>query len=72
MDRRCECPCHGSQYVPGTGPPYYDPPGLAVAGPASLQSPPNNQLSMATIAISSTGTISATGLVGEVGCGQKC
>ncbi len=72
VDRRCECPCHGSQYVPGTGPPYYDPPGLAVAGPASLQTPPNNQLPMATISISSNGTISATGLVGEVGCGQKC
>lgn len=71
-DKLCECPCHGSEYVPGTGLPYNDPPGLAIAGPASLQTPPNNQLPMATIKIASDGTISATGIVGQIGCGQKC
>ena len=44
------CPCHGSTYVPGTGQyPNFTPasnqlPGTAVAGPASLQSSPNNTL----------------------------
>ena len=47
-------------------------PGLAVAGPASLQVAPNNQLPVITLSIASTGTISATGVVGQVGCGQKC
>ncbi len=77
-DRRMECPCHGSQYVPGTGEyPNFavatdKPPGLAVAGPASLQTPPNNMAPIVKLSIASDGTISATGLVGQVGCGQLC
>lgn len=68
------CPCHGSQYLPGglAGSPQSDEAGLAVAGPASLQTPPNNWLAHATIKIASDGTISATGIVGQVGCGLKC
>ncbi len=68
------CPCHGSQYVPG-GPPGSQGasnPGLAVGGPASLQTPPNNQLPVITISIASDGAISATGVVGQIGCGQHC
>ena len=73
-DERCECPCHGSQYVPGGVPGSIGAtaPGTAVAGPASLQTPPNNQLPLITITIASDGTISATGIVGQIGCGQKC
>lgn len=71
-DQRGECPCHGSQYVPGTGAPWNKPPGTAVQGPASLQTPPNNQLPIITLSIASDGTITATGLIGQVGCGQKC
>ena len=77
-DKRMECPCHGSQYVPGTGqypnfPPATDqPPGMAVAGPASLQTPPNNMAPIVKLSIASDGTISATQLIGHVGCGQKC
>ena len=71
-DQRGECPCHGSQYVPGTGAPWNKSPGTAVLGPASLQTPPNNQLPIITLKIASDGTISATGLIGSVGCGQKC
>jgi rieske iron-sulfur protein len=78
VDRRMECPCHGSQYVPGSGPypnflaASYKPPGDAVAGPASLQTPPNNMLPIITLAVSSDGTLSATGIIGQIGCGQKC
>lgn len=73
-DRRAECPCHGSQYVPGGVPGSQGAgnPGIAVAGPASLQTPPNNQLPLVTISIASDGTISATGLIGQIGCGQYC
>jgi rieske iron-sulfur protein len=72
-DQRAECPCHGSQYVPGMGPPYDKPPGTAVLGPASLQTPPNNQLPMLELTIAKEGTISTTGtLVGQIGCGQLC
>lgn len=77
-DMRMECPCHGSQYVPGSGTypllPLADnkPPGLAVEGPASLQVPPNNQLPMITLKINADGSFSATGIVGQVGCGQDC
>jgi len=77
-DKRMECPCHGSQYVPGSGQypalPQADnqPPGLAVEGPASLQVTPNNQLPIITLKIESDGTFSATGVVGQIGCGQKC
>ena len=71
-DQRGECPCHGSQYVPGTGPPWNKPPGTAVLGPASLQTPPNNQLPIITLSIAADGTISATGMKGQVGCGQLC
>ena len=72
-DQRMECPCHGSQYVPGTGSPYDKPPGTAVLGPASLQTPPNNQLPMLELAIAQDGTISTPGtLVGQIGCGQLC
>lgn len=73
-DERGECPCHGSQYAPG-GPPGSlgaTEPGIAVAGPAYLQTPPNNQLPVITLTISSDGTVSATGIVGQIGCGQKC
>ena len=79
-DHRGECPCHGSQYVPGTaGTDVYasypsaidQPPGMAVGGPASLQTPPNNMLPIFTLSISSDGTISATGLIGQIGYGQK-
>ena len=77
-DMRMECPCHGSQYVPGTGTypllPVADnkPPGLAVEGPASLQTPPNNQLPIIKLQINSDGSFSAIGTVGQVGCGQDC
>jgi Rieske Fe-S protein len=73
-DFRGICPCHGSQYIPGAkaGTSDADQPGLAVAGPASLQTPPNNQLPVITLKIASDGTISATGIVGQIGCGQKC
>ncbi len=77
-DMRMECPCHGSQYVPGSGTypnlPIADnkPPGLAVEGPASLQTPPNNMLPIITLKINSDGTFSATGIIGQVGCGQDC
>ena len=77
-DMRMECPCHGSQYVPGSGTypslPLADdkPPGLAVEGPASLQTPPNNMLPIITLKINSDGTFSATGIIGQVGCGQDC
>ncbi|MDG6908707.1 MAG: twin-arginine translocation signal domain-containing protein, partial [Nitrososphaerota archaeon] len=66
------CPCHGSQYVPGDGPPYHEPPGYAVGGPASLQAPPNNMLPVITLSADPDGTLYATGIVGQVGCGQKC
>jgi rieske iron-sulfur protein len=55
-DVRMECPCHGSQYTPTTG--------LAVAGPASLQACPNNQLPMLNIKVNSDGTISTVNLPG--------
>ncbi len=77
-DMRMECPCHGSQYVPGSGIypslPIADnkPPGLAVEGPASLQTPPNNMLPIITLQYNSDGTFTATGIVGVVGCGQDC
>jgi rieske iron-sulfur protein len=77
-DQRMECPCHGSQYVPGTGQyPNFtqasnQPPGKAVAGPASLQTPPNNTLPIIKLSIAADGTISATSIVGQVGCGQLC
>ncbi|MGI0092025.1 MAG: twin-arginine translocation signal domain-containing protein [Nitrososphaerales archaeon] len=73
-DHRGECPCHGSQYLPGGTPGSQgaDNPGIAVAGPASLQTPPNNQLPIITLTIASDGTISANSIVGQVGCGQKC
>jgi rieske iron-sulfur protein len=82
--RRMQCPCHGSNYVPGTGnysPPKYNPgfpaatnqpPGQAVAGPASLQVAPNNQLPIIQLSVASDGTLTATGIVGQIGCGQKC
>jgi Rieske Fe-S protein len=68
------CPCHGSQYLPGglVGTPQAKEAGLAVAGPASLQTPPNNWLAHATIKIAQDGTISATNIVGQVGCGLNC
>ena len=68
------CPCHGSQYIPGgiAGSANSTEPGLAVAGPASLQTPPNIQLPVITLKIASDGTISATGVVGQIGCGLKC
>jgi Rieske Fe-S protein len=73
-DFRGICPCHGSQYIPGAeaGAPNANQPGLAVEGPASLQTPPNNQLPVITLSIASDGTISATNIVGQIGCGQKC
>lgn len=66
------CPCHGSQFVPGDGPPYNDIPGTAISGPAASQPAPNNTLPVAILSIAEDGTISATGIVGQVGCGQKC
>lgn len=77
-DMRAECPCHGSQYVPGSGsyPNFpvasYKPVGYAVAGPASLQTPPNNILPVVTLQAADDGTLSATGIVGQIGCGQLC
>jgi rieske iron-sulfur protein len=79
-DMRMECPCHGSQYVPGSGtypllPIANDqPPGKAVEGPASLQTPPNNMLPIIPIkynASSNTFTASSA-IIGQVGCGQDC
>lgn len=73
-DDRGICPCHGSQYIPGgpAGSQNANEPGLAVAGPASLQTPPNNQLPVITLSIANDGTISATGVKGQIGCGQNC
>jgi Rieske Fe-S protein len=75
------CPCHGSTYVPGTGgssiyPKYPEAqnqvPGQAVAGPASLQVFPNNQLPIIKIRIASDGSFHAYGRVGDVGYCQQC
>jgi Rieske Fe-S protein len=77
-DSRMECPCHGSQYVPGSGTypllPVADnkPPGLAVQGPASLQTPPNNQLPMIHLGINADGSFYADNIIGQIGCGQQC
>jgi rieske iron-sulfur protein len=71
------CPCHGSTYVPGSGnypesPSFSNqPPGMAVAGPASLQTAPNNMLPIIQLKIEN-GVFHAVGKVGQVGCGQKC
>jgi Rieske Fe-S protein len=77
-DERMECPCHGSQYVPGSG--TYPNlkvandqlPGQAVQGPASLQTAPNNMLPLITLKINADSSFSATGVIGQIGCGQKC
>jgi Rieske Fe-S protein len=66
------CPCHGSQYVPGFGAPYNDEPGFAVSGPAASQPAPNNTLPVVTLSVASDGTLSATGVIGTIGCGQGC
>ncbi len=75
------CPCHGSTYVPGTGGSSVYPkypaaqnqvPGQAVAGPASLQPFPNNQLPIIKIRIASDGSFHAYGRVGDVGYCQQC
>jgi Rieske Fe-S protein len=76
------CPCHGSTYVPGNGSYPKEPswnsipgglyPGLAVAGPASLQTAPNNALPVIQLKIAADGSFHAIGRVGSVGCGQKC
>ena len=78
-DMRMECPCHGSQYVPGSGTypllPAADnqPPGRAVEGPASLQTSPNNELPIIIVKYNSNGTFSAgPTIIGQVGCGQLC
>jgi rieske iron-sulfur protein len=47
--KRGECPCHGSMYDPLTG--------QAFAGPASLQSPPNNVLPRLDLEIDGSGNI---------------
>jgi Rieske Fe-S protein len=76
--RRMQCPCHGSNYVPGHGsypgfPTANDQnPGQAVAGPAYLQTAPNNQLPLIQLQVDPDGTLYATGIVGQIGCGQKC
>lgn len=63
--RREECPCHGSIYDPCSG--------LAIAGPASLQTPPNNALPKLDLAVEGDGSVSvlsptwsvnANGLIG--------
>lgn len=46
-----ECPCHGSE--------YRLPDGLAIAGPASLQTPPENAIPMLTLSTDSTGQLYA-------------
>ena len=75
------CPCHGSTYVPGTGgssvyPNYPEAqnqvPGQAVAGPAALQTFPNNQLPIIKIYLANDGTFHATGRVGQIGYCQQC
>jgi Rieske Fe-S protein len=78
--QRGACPCHGSQYQPGgiigSSNPFLalgaTEPGIAVAGPASLQVAPNNQLPLITLDVDSSGNFFATGRIGAVGCGQKC
>jgi ubiquinol-cytochrome c reductase iron-sulfur subunit len=45
--KRGECPCHGSLYNPQTG--------LAIGGPASLQSPPSNLLPKLDLEVDSQG-----------------
>jgi Rieske Fe-S protein len=75
------CPCHGSTYVPASGGKNVYPhfaaaqnqvPGQAVAGPASLQPFPNNQLPIIKIRIASDGTFHAYGRVGQIGYCQQC
>ena len=44
-----ECPCHGSKYNPVDG--------VAVAGPASLQTPPNNALAQLTLDVNDDNTL---------------
>lgn len=66
------CPCHGSQFVAGQGPSNNELPGTAISGPAAQQKAPNNTLPVATLVLAPDGTISATGIVGQVGCGQGC
>ena len=66
------CPCHQSEYVPGFGQPYNAPPGAAIAGPASKQPAPNNTLPVLTLSIAQDGSIYASGVIGQVGCGQDC
>ncbi len=45
--KRGECPCHGSLYNPQTG--------LAIGGPAALQSPPSNLLPKLDLEVDSQG-----------------
>lgn len=58
-----ECPCHGSVYDVRTG--------VAIAGPAALQTPPNNALPALRLEVDVDGDLSATGLDGIVGYGRR-
>jgi ubiquinol-cytochrome c reductase iron-sulfur subunit len=65
VDGTIECPCHGSKYDPNNG--------LAVAGPAAMQTEPNNALPRLDIEIEDNGdlvvipptwTVSRNGVIG--------
>lgn len=71
-DELLVCPCHSSEFVAGTGPPYDEAPGTAISGPAAQQAAPNNTLPIAALSIAADGTLSVTGIIGQVGCGQQC
>ncbi|MEE9134426.1 MAG: hypothetical protein V3U25_01020, partial [Nitrososphaerales archaeon] len=57
------CPCHGSMYDPVTG--------IAICGPAALQTPPNDTLPELKLEIDNeTGEIYGVELVGDLGLGR--
>jgi len=56
------CPCHGSMYDPVTG--------IAICGPAALQSPPNDTLPELKLEIDNEGEIFGVELVGDLGLGR--
>lgn len=56
------CPCHGSMYDPVTG--------IAICGPAALQTPPNDTLPELKLEIDNEGEIFGVELIGDLGLGR--
>ena len=56
------CPCHGSMYDPVTG--------IAICGPAALQTPPNDTLPELKLEINNEGEIFGVELFGDLGLGR--